>query len=215
MSNFDTTTEIRKYVFKEYDGSMPVIGLDLDEVLWAVMPSYLTELSAITGQTYLMENFHEYNMCRSLGVSEKLVHHVLNNTDAFCNVDPYTYSESLVRMLREGVITPSYGLASEPHYIAFITHRGFRPDGFIKTFDLLKSFGILPDALIAAPMAQSKLDVMDELYQDNIVLIFEDCPKNIDEFVSASIPVAKHIQPWNKNVWADYTIDLNKQAMPL
>lgn len=207
-------TPIRKYMFNEYDGQ-PVIGCDIDEVLWSVMPSYLAEISKLTGVCYSMDQMTEYNMSKTLNVHPSIINEVLHNTDAFCRVTPYRFSESLIRNLREGIIPSSFGLPREPHYVALVTHRGFRADGLIKTLDLLKQFNIIPDALVAAPMTASKLDVMDDLYGDNISLMIEDCPPTIYEFLAAGIPVVKQDQPWNRSVWTDYTIDLKKQLGPL
>jgi hypothetical protein len=59
------------------------------------------------------------------------------------------------------------------------------------------------------------LDILDDLFGDNVQLIIEDQPKILNDFTQAGIQTVKNLRPWNKDHWTDYTIDLTCSPDPI
>lgn len=216
LNKHNTHNEMRMLDFsKRGTDYNNVIVVDIDEVIWGINHSYLEEVNKHMGTNFTVDQIISYNMCQCLGIPYDVLTHVLNNTDAFSRIKVFQHSHSMINGLREGTLPQHYGLMNEPHSVIFITHRGFRPDGFKITHDLLVQHNLIPDMLIAAPLGMSKLDIADDLFGHNLCGIIEDKPETLQEFSEAGFLTIKSDKPWNKNVWSDYTIDLSKQLLPI
>lgn len=214
MSAHNTSKEIRRLVLRELDPETPVVAFDLDEVLWNVNYAYVEEINKVMGTNFVLEDLKVYNMTEATGVPLEVFHNILHNTDAFARVVPCEFARELIQGIRDGSLCSYFGLESRPHKVVFITHRGYRPDGAKVTFDLLKEHDLLPDELVVAPLGSSKVIIADDYYGEYMTLMFEDHPHTINDFLMSGFPVVRSCRPWNRDVWADYVIDLNQSSLP-
>lgn len=211
----NTSHELRIKHFVPYVPGTPVVGFDLDEVIWNVNHSYLEEINILCGTSYTVADLHTYSMSNALGVDISVIRKVLHETDAFKRITMCQYSPGIIQGFRDGSLPSYFGLPSVPHHVVMITHRGYRPDGFRVAYELLEQNGILPDTLIASPLGSSKLDIADDIFGEDFSLMFEDHPDTIAEFMSAGIPTVKSLRPWTHNVSANYAVDLNVSCLPI
>lgn len=214
MSAHNTSKEIRRLVLRELDPETPVVAFDLDEVLWNVNYAYVEEINKAIGTSFTVEDLTTYNMTEATGVPLDVFHNILHNTDAFARVVPCQFARELVEGIRDGSLCSYFGLESRPHKVVFITHRGYRPDGTKVTFDLLKEHDLLPDELVVAQLGSSKVVIADEYYGEYMSLMFEDHPVTINDFLLSGFPVVRSCRPWNRDVWADFVVDLNQSSLP-
>lgn len=212
---YDRNTEVRMKVFTQHLFGQPVVAVDLDECLLATCHTILQYVNARCGTNYTTDHITQYDMAKTLGLDLVMFQDILHNSNYLRETQPFPHAVEFIQNLRSGKYNEQLQLSEDDlPYIVFITHRGFRPDGFLLTYELLTEIDLIPDHLIVCPMGVSKLDVLDDLYQDHVRLIVEDQPKILAEFLDAGIPVMKSVRPWNKDLWTDFHIDLTKHHLP-
>lgn len=214
---YDRNSTLRQKTWREYESGIPVIGIDLDECLLDTCSVILKHVNEKCNTDHHVEHITQYDMAKTLGIDPTLFQDVLHGTDYLRHTQPFPHAKKFIDTLKSGDLSQHLGICSdEPPYIVFITHRGFRPDGFILTHDLLVEHDLIPDMLIVCPMGMNKVDVMDNLFDDNVHLIIEDQPRILHDFLEAGVQVMKSVRPWNKDsVWTDYSIDLTTSHYPL
>jgi hypothetical protein len=213
--DYDRNNELRKKIWNIYEQGRSVIAIDLDECMLDTCSVILSHVNKICGTDHKVEHIHQYDMAKTLNIDPKVFQEILHETDYLSNTPPFPFAKEFLNRLKSKDFN---GLLDIPEqdvpYIVFITHRGFRPDGFILTHDLLIDHDLIPDMLIVCPIGMNKVEVMDELFDDNVKLAIEDQPKILHDFLEAGIPVMKNLRPWNiSSVWTDFSIDLKVSSL--
>lgn len=213
---YDRNTEIRSKVWVEYVDGAPVLAVDLDDCLLDTCSLLIHRVNERCGTQHKFSSMVTYDIVKTLNIDMTSFMDILHNSDYLRQTLPFPHAKEFVERLKNGEYNHHFNIYNDHKpYVVFITHRGFRPDGFIMTHDLLVEHDLIPDQLIVCPVGQSKLDVLDELFADNIQLIIEDQPKILSDFTEAGIQTVKNLRPYNAEHWTDYSIDLTKSAEPI
>lgn len=213
---YDRNSTLRQKIWREYENGTPVIAVDLDECLLDTCSVILSYVNAKCNTEHKVEHIVQYDMAKTLGIDPTIFQDILHGTNYLRETPPFPHAKTFIDNLKSGDLSEHLGVCKDvPPYVVFITHRGFRPDGFLLTHELLVEHDLIPDMLIVCPIGTCKVETMDELFEDNVSLIIEDQPKILQDFLAAGVPAMKSVRPWNKDsVWTDYSINLCVSPLP-
>jgi hypothetical protein len=168
---------------------MKVAVVDVDDVLWPctqILLDHYNKKYETDINIDALTNFNIECLFPQLKTKDALVKSLIHDFDYMCVGNFYSYAKHLIDKL-----------VANNFYIAVVTARGFHPEGYAKTFLMMKKQGIHFDALGTTRIGQSKLDFVLEHIPQEPYVVLEDNTLAMKEFHKYGTKVIKFEKPWN------------------
>lgn len=181
---------------------MPVIVLDLDDVLANLRESLYRTLLTATGVDFHWRQWTHYDLRQLYAIEEAPLHALLLRERALEVCEPEPGAAAATRALR-----------ALGYHVRIITARGWHPEAELLTRVWLEQHGIEHDTLAVVPLAGDKLEQIEA--RDQVVLAVDDHPRHIERYREVGIPAVVVDRPWNGMCTAQriMSIDLLPQLL--
>ena len=172
--------------------------LDIDDFIYPCTQVLLDHLNNAFDKQVTIDQMTELKIekwFQELGGKQAFMH-FLHSCD-YMNSEPvYDYVVPMIEKLKEAGV-----------YVAFVTARGFHPDGYRNTHKLLTDHNVHFDCLATTRIGQSKLDFVLEHICDEVHVVGEDSASVISDFLTTfDVQILKTNRGWNSHIDSHGTI---------
>ncbi|SBV38545.1 hypothetical protein BN7874_298 [Phage NCTB] len=188
---------------KIYQKTFPTEGqhiavLDIDDFIYPCTQVMLDHLNQAFDKQVKLDDLTELNVGKwfeEISEANTFRHFLLSYN--YMNVVPvYDYVAPMVEKFRRAGV-----------YVAFVTARGFHPEGYRNTHQLLTDNNIYFDCLATTRIGQSKLDFVLDYICDEVHIVGEDSASVIEDFTSTfDVQILKSERCWNSHIESHGTI---------